>query len=150
MLRRVERIAAQALGDKRGAVTDALWYLPRHRRSSASGGAFTIHYREDSADLMNLVRHDVGFSKTEKRFPMKRTCLAIYLRTINGEAPLHRRRNRTLVRYAMSGGLNLVFLRYHAYSLQRSAIVIFSLFRPLGQFDLIVVMLLVRNETQDM
>ena len=32
---------------------------------------FTIHDREDSADLMNLVRHELGYSKTEKRFPLK-------------------------------------------------------------------------------
>ena len=38
--------------------------------------AFTIHDREDSADLMNLVRHELGFSQTEKRFPTKGTCLA--------------------------------------------------------------------------
>src|SRR6516164_7548780 len=50
--------------------------------------AFTIHDREDSADLMNLVRHDLGFSKTKKRFPMKGTCLAIYSRTVNAELPL--------------------------------------------------------------
>jgi DNA helicase-2/ATP-dependent DNA helicase PcrA len=31
--------------------------------------AFTIHDREDSADLMNLVRHELGFSKTESAFP---------------------------------------------------------------------------------
>ena len=29
---------------------------------------------------MNLVRHELGFSKTEKRFPAKGTCLAIYSR----------------------------------------------------------------------
>ena len=50
--------------------------------------AFTIHDREDSADLMNLVRHDLGFSKTDKRFPTKGTCLAIYSRAVNGEQPL--------------------------------------------------------------
>ena len=50
--------------------------------------AFTIHDREDSADLMNLVRHDLGFSKTKKRFPTKGTCLAIYSRTVNAEIPL--------------------------------------------------------------
>ncbi|MEB2538464.1 UvrD-helicase domain-containing protein, partial [Micrococcus luteus] len=50
--------------------------------------AFTIHDREDSADLMNLVRHDLGFSKMEKRFPMKDTCLAIYSRAVNAETPL--------------------------------------------------------------
>ena len=45
--------------------------------------------------------------------------------------------------------LNLVFLTYHAYSLQRGPIVIFPLVRPLGQFDVLVLNLLVRNETQD-
>ena len=67
-----------------------------HRRAAAArvsldiglDQAFTIHDREDSADLMNLVRHDLGFSKTEKRFPMKGTCLAIYSRAVNAEAPL--------------------------------------------------------------
>src|SRR5215475_12872361 len=48
----------------------------------------TIHDREDSADLMNLVRHDLGFSKTEERFPAKSTCLAIYSRAVNAEAAL--------------------------------------------------------------
>ena len=37
---------------------------------------------------MNLVRHDLGFSKTESRFPTKGTCLAIYSRAVNAEAPL--------------------------------------------------------------
>jgi len=37
---------------------------------------------------MNLVRHDLGFSKTKKRFPMKGACLAIYSRTVNAELPL--------------------------------------------------------------
>jgi DNA helicase-2/ATP-dependent DNA helicase PcrA len=50
--------------------------------------AFSIHDREDSADLINLVRHDLGFSQTEKRFPMKGTCLSIYSRAVNAEAPL--------------------------------------------------------------
>jgi DNA helicase II / ATP-dependent DNA helicase PcrA len=37
---------------------------------------------------MNLVRHDLGFSKTHKRFPAKGTCLAIYSRVVNAETPL--------------------------------------------------------------
>ena len=49
--------------------------------------AFTIHDREDSADLLNLVRHHLGFSEQEQRFPLKATCLAIYSRAVNsGEA----------------------------------------------------------------
>ena len=50
--------------------------------------AFTIHDREDSADLINLIRHDLGFSRTETRFPAKGTCLAIYSRAVNAELPL--------------------------------------------------------------
>ncbi|SNR34935.1 UvrD-helicase domain-containing protein [Puniceibacterium sediminis] len=49
---------------------------------------FSIHDREDSADLMNLSRRGLGFSKTESRFPAKGTCLAIYSRVVNAEAPL--------------------------------------------------------------
>ena len=58
------------------------------RTTSASSSAFTIHDREDSADLMNLVRHQLGFSDTDKRFPLKGTCLAIYSRSVNSEMPL--------------------------------------------------------------
>ncbi|MBL8468723.1 MAG: ATP-dependent helicase [Methyloversatilis discipulorum] len=50
--------------------------------------AFTIHDREDSADLMNLVRHDIGLSSKAKRFPLKGTCLAIYSAVVNTQSPL--------------------------------------------------------------
>lgn len=50
--------------------------------------AFTIHDREDSADLMNLVRHEQGLSGKGKRFPLKGTCLAIYSAVVNTQAPL--------------------------------------------------------------
>src|SRR3546814_20910894 len=41
-----------------------------------------------SADLLNLVRHELGFSRTEKRFPAKATCLVIYSRCVNAEMPI--------------------------------------------------------------
>jgi DNA helicase II / ATP-dependent DNA helicase PcrA len=99
MTRRVERIARKVLGDHSRALTDALvWAGTFHgigarllRDYSERIGldtAFTIHDREDSADLMNLIRHDQGFSKTERRFPAKGTCLAIYSRCVNAEKPL--------------------------------------------------------------
>jgi DNA helicase-2/ATP-dependent DNA helicase PcrA len=86
MTKRVERILRKALGEKAGVMTDALtWAGTFHgigarllREYSDQIGldqAFTIHDREDSADLMNLVRHDLGFSKTASRFPTKGTCL---------------------------------------------------------------------------
>ena len=40
------------------------------------------------ADLINLVRHQCGLSKTESRFPTKGTCLSIYSRAVNGEISL--------------------------------------------------------------
>jgi DNA helicase II / ATP-dependent DNA helicase PcrA len=49
---------------------------------------FTIHDREDACDLMNLVRHELGFSKTERRFPTKATCLAVYSRVVNAQTSL--------------------------------------------------------------
>jgi DNA helicase-2/ATP-dependent DNA helicase PcrA len=49
---------------------------------------FSIHDREDAADLLNLIRHELGFSKKESRFPTKGTCLAIYSRCVNSELPL--------------------------------------------------------------
>jgi DNA helicase-2/ATP-dependent DNA helicase PcrA len=45
--------------------------------------AFTIHDRGDSEDLMNLVRHQLGFSEQEQRFPLKATCLSIYSKVVN-------------------------------------------------------------------
>ncbi len=49
---------------------------------------FTIHDRGDAEDLMGIARHDLGLSATEKRFPLKATCLAIYSRVVNSQAPL--------------------------------------------------------------
>ena len=100
--KRVERIARKVMGDNAGIMTDALTsglapitasalpaaaaeYLPSR---IGLDPAYTIHDREDSADLMNLVRHEKGFSKTESRFPTKGTCLSIYSRCVNAEMPI--------------------------------------------------------------
>src|SRR6516165_941035 len=50
--------------------------------------SFTILDRSDAADLMDVVRHDLGLSKKESRFPRKDTCLAIYSFTINSGATI--------------------------------------------------------------
>ncbi|PYE25774.1 Rep family ATP-dependent DNA helicase [Rhizobium sp. PP-CC-3A-592] len=99
MARRVERICRKVLGANAGLLTDALaWSGTFHgigarllRMYAEQIGLdinFTIHDREDSADLMNLVRHELGFSKMESRFPTKGTCLSIYSRVVNSQAPL--------------------------------------------------------------
>src|ERR1700722_19760113 len=99
MTRRVERIARKVMGNNAGVVTDALTWagtfhgigarlLRDHADAIGLDPAFTIHDREDSADLMNLVRHELGFSKTAARFPTKGTCLQIYSRCVNTELSL--------------------------------------------------------------
>jgi DNA helicase-2/ATP-dependent DNA helicase PcrA len=39
--------------------------------------------RSDSADLMDVVRHELGFSAKDKRFPRKDVCLAVYSYRVN-------------------------------------------------------------------
>ncbi|MBB5752225.1 ATP-dependent helicase [Prosthecomicrobium pneumaticum] len=99
LARRVERIAGRALAGRPDAVSGALTWsgtfhaigarvLREYCGAIGLDERFTIHDREDSADLMSLVRHELGFSKTESRFPAKGTCLAIYSRTVNSQTPL--------------------------------------------------------------
>ncbi|HEY1979068.1 MAG TPA: ATP-dependent helicase, partial [Xanthobacteraceae bacterium] len=63
-------------------------FLREYAEDIGLAPGFSIHDREDSADLMNLVRHELGFSKTKERFPAKGTCLAIYSRAVNSEIAL--------------------------------------------------------------
>jgi DNA helicase-2/ATP-dependent DNA helicase PcrA len=49
---------------------------------------FNVLDRADAADLMDVVRQRLGLSKTDRRFPRKDTCLAIYSHRVNAQAPL--------------------------------------------------------------
>jgi DNA helicase II / ATP-dependent DNA helicase PcrA len=99
MMRRVDRIAVSVLRQQAPPLAQSLAWagtfhavgarlLREYAQHIGLDRAFTIHDREDSADLMNLVRHDLGFSKTRQRFPAKGTCLAVYSRAVNAQAPL--------------------------------------------------------------
>jgi DNA helicase-2/ATP-dependent DNA helicase PcrA len=99
MMRRVERIAGYVIGSNASTMAEGLTWsgtfhavgarlLREYAPQIGVDRSFTIHDRGDSTDLMNLVRHDLGFSKTEKRFPAKGTCLAIYSRVVNAKTPL--------------------------------------------------------------
>jgi DNA helicase II / ATP-dependent DNA helicase PcrA len=99
MTRRVARIAAEVLGERGRLLTEALTWSGTFHAMGARllrdmapeiglDPAFTIHDREDSADLMNLVRHELGLSQSQSRFPTKATCLAIYSRAVNARSPL--------------------------------------------------------------
>jgi DNA helicase II / ATP-dependent DNA helicase PcrA len=95
MTRRAERIAKTAMGARHAQLS---WSGTFHaigarllRRYAPAIGlvpAFTIIDREDAADLMNLVRHDLELSQLDSRFPLKGTCLAIYSRAVNTHSPL--------------------------------------------------------------
>ena len=99
MARRVERIVRQLAADRpRLAGAKLHWTGTFHsvgarllREYAGRIGldpGFTIHDRGDSADLMNLVRHELGASCKAKRFPLKNTCLSIYSAAVNTLAPL--------------------------------------------------------------
>jgi DNA helicase II / ATP-dependent DNA helicase PcrA len=98
--RRVERLLARRLAPEAAAAAAPAWsgtfhaigarilreYAPR----LGLDPQFTIHDREDSADLMNWARHEAGLTETKERFPTKGTCLAIYSRVVNARADLGR------------------------------------------------------------
>ena len=97
MTRRAQRIVGEAAGRGTGAVR-LPWSGTFHavanrliRRHCARVGlreSFSVLDRGDAADLLDVVRHDLGFSKTEKRFPRKDTCLAICSHRVNTQGTL--------------------------------------------------------------
>jgi len=70
------------------SIANRLLRLHAHRVGLDS--SFSVLDRGDSADLLDVVRHELGMSKKEKRFPRKDTCLAIYSHKINTQWPLKR------------------------------------------------------------
>jgi hypothetical protein len=70
--RRVEQIAARTMGQRAALITDALSgsgtfhavgarFLREYAEEIGLDPSFTIHDREDSADLMNMVRSELGY-----------------------------------------------------------------------------------------
>jgi DNA helicase-2/ATP-dependent DNA helicase PcrA len=104
MIRRTQRIVGSAVASVAQGSSPALpnvrlpWSGTFHSianrvirlHASAVGldPSFTVLDRGDAADLMDLLRHELGFSKSEKRFPRKDTCLAIYSHRVNTQRPL--------------------------------------------------------------
>ena len=104
MARQAALIAPRVLGRRACLMTDGLpWsgtfhaigarLLRDHADAVGLNPAFTIHDREDSADLMNLIRNDLGLSNlglsnSGGRFPAKTTCLSIYSHCVNAQRAL--------------------------------------------------------------
>lgn len=81
MTRRGRRIVARALAQQGESAVELPWAGTFHSVGArllrdyapviGLAPGFTIHDREDSADLMNLVRHELGLSAKVKRFPSR-------------------------------------------------------------------------------
>jgi DNA helicase-2/ATP-dependent DNA helicase PcrA len=93
MTRRAARIVAEAHQSVRlpwsgtfHSVANRL--LRKHCRRVGLADNFSVLDRGDAADLMDVVRHELGLSKTEKRFPRKDACVAIYSHRVNTQGSL--------------------------------------------------------------
>jgi len=97
MIRRVKRITAQALSVQQLALPWSGTFhaigarlLREYANQIGLKPSFTILDRSDAADLMDLVRHELGYSTKKSRFPKKDTCLSIYSFAINSGKSIER------------------------------------------------------------
>ena len=109
MTRRAQQIAAQVTAGSAGSAriqwsgtfhAMANRLLRLHAAAVGLDGGFTVLDRSDAADLMNLVRHELGLSRQATRFPTKGTCLAIYSHAVNARGALERTLERAFPAYA--------------------------------------------------
>jgi DNA helicase II / ATP-dependent DNA helicase PcrA len=98
MIKRTQGIVAEVLSDRgkagdRSVISRLIWagtfhsvggrILRLYAKHLGLDANFTVLDRSDAADLMDVVRHELGFSGKEKRFPRKDACLAIYSYRVN-------------------------------------------------------------------
>src|SRR5882672_1148130 len=98
MIKRTQIIVAEVLSDRgragdRSVISRLLWsgtfhsvgnrILRLYAKHLGLDPNFTVLDRADAADLMDVVRHELGFSSKDKRFPRKDACLAIYSYRVN-------------------------------------------------------------------
>lgn len=62
--------------------------LRLHARELRLDPQFSVLDRADAADLLDVLRQDLGLARKEQRFPRKDTCLQIYSRRVNTQRPL--------------------------------------------------------------
>jgi DNA helicase II / ATP-dependent DNA helicase PcrA len=98
MIKRTQTIVAEVLSDRgragdRSVLSRLLWsgtfhsvgnrILRLYAKHLGLDPHFTVLDRTDAADLMDVVRHELGLSSKDKRFPRKDACLAIYSYRVN-------------------------------------------------------------------
>src|SRR5271163_2573867 len=98
MIKRTQGIVAEVLSDRgkagdRSVISRLQWagtfhsvgnrILRLYAKHLGLDPNYSVLDRSDAADLMDVIRHDLGFSGKEKRFPRKDACLAIYSYRVN-------------------------------------------------------------------
>ncbi len=98
MIRRAQTIVTEVMSDRgkmgdRSVQARQLWsgtfhsvgnrILRQFARHLGLDPNFTVLDRADAADLMDVIRHDLGYSNKDKRFPRKDSCLSIYSYRLN-------------------------------------------------------------------
>jgi DNA helicase-2/ATP-dependent DNA helicase PcrA len=85
MVSRAARLGTSDTGRVWGGTFHAIGnrLLRLHGRALGLTPDFTVLDQADGADVMNLLRDELGYSARERRFPRKDTLAAIYSRTVN-------------------------------------------------------------------
>jgi ATP-dependent DNA helicase UvrD/PcrA len=91
--RRAARELLQRAGHLGGADAERVWggtfhavanrLLRIHGRALGLAPGFTVLDQGDGADVMNLLRDELGFASRERRFPRKETLVQIHSRVVN-------------------------------------------------------------------
>ena len=74
--------------------------LRQHASAVRLDPSFTVLDRSDAADLLNVVRNELGLSRQASRFPKKDTCLAIYSHAVNAGHPVEQTLRHAFPSYA--------------------------------------------------
>ena len=91
MLSRAERMSVT---NTTGKVWGGTFHAVANRLLRVYGRAirlpdnFTVMDQDDAADLISLIRNELGVAKTDRRFPTKRTLVKLYSYTVNAQTPL--------------------------------------------------------------
>ena len=101
MTRRVDAIVRQTLSENSSMSVPAgilPWsgtfhsvanrLLRRYAHNLGLDPGFSVLDRGDSADVIDVVRHELALTKKSRRFPKKDTCLTIYSRCVNTQKAL--------------------------------------------------------------
>jgi DNA helicase-2/ATP-dependent DNA helicase PcrA len=116
MLGRAGRLTGREIGSRVWggtfhAVANRLLRL--HGPSLGLSPSFTVMDQSDSADLMNLIRGELGLDANARRFPRKETLAAIHSRTVNAGSKLLEVLKRDFRWCAEEvDGIRSIFVRY--------------------------------------